>query len=93
MFDDMEIANTLDNYFSNVVKNLKIPKKIVTGSLPQSLSRHPTSNAILKYKNHPSMHVIKIFFQRFLSFYFSHINKKAFLKVACVVNLKLPFTD
>ena len=48
--DDVEVANTLNNYFSNVVKNLKIPEKFVTDSLPQSLSRHPTLNAILKYK-------------------------------------------
>ena len=55
----MEVANTFNNYFSNVAKNLKIPEKFVTDSFPQSLSRHPTLNAILKYKNHPSMHVIK----------------------------------
>ena len=41
---DVEVANTLNNYFSNVVKNLKIPEKVVTDSLPQSLSRHPTLN-------------------------------------------------
>ena len=49
--DAVEVANTLNNYFSNVVKNLKIPKKFLTDSLPQSLSRHPTLNAMLKYKN------------------------------------------
>ena len=32
--DDVEVANTLNNYFSNVVKNLKIPGKFVTVSLP-----------------------------------------------------------
>ena len=49
--DAVEVANTLNNYFSNVVKNLKIPKNFLTDSLPQSLSRHPTLNAMLKYKN------------------------------------------
>ena len=63
--DDVEVANTLNNYFSNVVKNSKIPEKFVTDSLPQSLSRHPTLIAILKYKNHPSMRAIKRFSQRF----------------------------
>ena len=48
--DDVEVANILSNHFSNVVKNLKISEKFVTDSLPQSLSRHPTLNAILKYK-------------------------------------------
>ena len=76
----MEVANTLNNYFSNVVKNLKTPEKFVTDSLPQSLSRHPTLNAILKYKNHPSMRVIKRFSQRFSSFYFSHVDKNTVLK-------------
>ena len=57
--DDVEVANTLNNYFLNFVKNLKIPENFVTDSLPQSLSRHPTLNAILKYKHHPSMHVLK----------------------------------
>ena len=78
--DNVEVANTLNNYFWNVIKNLKIPEKFVTDNLPQSLSRHPTLNAILKYKNHSSMHVIKRFSQRFSSFYFSHMTKMLFLK-------------
>ena len=73
--DDVEVANTLNYYFSNVVKNLKIPEKLVTDSLPQSLSRHPTLNAIFKYKNHQRVRVIKRFSQRFSSFYFSHVDK------------------
>ena len=80
LYDVVEVANTLNNYFSNVVKNLKIPKKFVTDSLPQSLCRHPNLNAILKYKNHPNIHVIKRFSQRFSSFYFSHFDKILFLK-------------
>ena len=82
--DDVEVANILNNYFSNVVKNLKIPEKFVTDSLPQSLSRHPTLNTnintILKYKNHSSMRVIKRFSQRFSSFYFPHVDKNTVLK-------------
>ena len=73
MSDDVEVTNTLNNYFSNVVKKFKIPEKFVTDSLPQSLSRHPTLNAILKYNNHPSIPAIKRFSQRFSSFYFSHV--------------------
>ena len=78
--DDLEVANTLNNYFSNVVKNFKIPQTFVTDSLPQSIFRHPTLNPILKYKNHPSMHVIKRFSQRFSSFYFLHVDKNTVLK-------------
>ena len=32
--DDVEVANILNNYFSNVVKNLKIQENILTVSLP-----------------------------------------------------------
>ena len=72
--DDVEVANTLNNYFSNVVKNLKIPEKFVTDSLPQSLSGHSTLNAILKYKNHPSI------FSTFLKFLFFTCDKNTVLK-------------
>ena len=78
--DDVEVANILNNYFSNVIKNLKTPEKFVTDSLPQSLSRHPTLNVILKYKNHPSMHVIRRFPQHFSSFHFHILRKILFLK-------------
>ena len=77
--DDMEVANTFNNYSSNV-KNLKIPRKFVTYSLPQNLSRHPTLDTILKYKHQPSMHVIKRFSKRFSSFYFSNVDKNTILK-------------
>ena len=86
-FDDVEVTNTLNNYFSNVVKNLKTPEKFVTDSLPQSLSRHPTLNAILKCKNHPSMHVIKRFSEHFSSFYFSHVDQNTVFKEIEKLNL------
>ena len=91
--DDMEVANTLKNYFSNVVKNLNIPEKFVTDSLRQSLSRHPTLNAILKYKNHPSMRAIKRFSQRFSTFYFSHVDKNTVLKEIKKLNLNKAVQD
>ena len=40
--DDVEVANTLNKFFSNIVKNLKIPERFVNNSLPHSLSSHPT---------------------------------------------------
>ena len=82
--DDAEVAKTLNNYFSNIVKNLKIQKqkktKKLPDSIPQILSKHPTLNGTLKYKNHPSIHVIKRFSQRFSSFYFSNVDKNIVLK-------------
>ena len=91
--DDVDVANTLSNYFSNVVKNLKVPEKFVTDSLYQSLSRHPTLNTIIKYKNHPGMHVIKIFSQLFSSFYFSHFDKNSVLKKFKNLNLNKAVQD
>ena len=87
IFDDVEVANTLKNYFSNVVKNLNTLEKFMTDSLPQSLWRHPTLNAILKCKNHPSMHVIKRFSQHFSSFYFSHVDQNTVFKEIKKLNL------
>ena len=50
--DEVEVANTLNNFFSNI-KNLKF-EYYVEDKLPHSLSSHPTLNTILEYKNHPS---------------------------------------
>ena len=53
-----ERAEVLNNFFSNIVKNLKIPEY-------ENLDRNfenvedPVLRAILKYKNHPSITVIK----------------------------------
>ena len=79
--DDLEVANTLNKFFSNVVKNLKIPEKFANNNLPRILSKHPTLNAIMKYKNHPSMDVISHveISHGLSSFYFSHIDKKTVL--------------
>ena len=41
-------------FFSNAVKNLKITEFSDTNPLAERLS-NPTLNAILKYKNHPSI--------------------------------------
>ena len=55
---ESETAEVLNNFFSNIVKNLKIPEY-------ENLDRNfenvedPVLRAILKYKNHPSITVIK----------------------------------
>ena len=92
--DDVEVANTLNNYFSNVVKNLNIPDKFVTDSLTQSLLSYATLNAIIEYKNHPSMPIIKRLSQLFLSSdYFSHVDKKTVLKEIIKLNLNKAVQD
>ena len=54
---------------------MKIPEKFADRYLPYSLSRHQTSNDILKYNNHPGIHAIKRVSQRFSSFYFAPVDK------------------
>ena len=59
---------------------MKIPEKFAHHQLPHSLSRHPTLNAVLKYKDHPSICVIKNVCQRFSSFHLSTVDKNTVLK-------------
>ena len=84
--DEMEVADTLNNFFSSI-KSLKIPKYYVEDKLPHSLSRHPTLKSILKYKNHPSIRIIKSFSRRFSSFYRSKLIKKTVLKEIRKLNM------
>ena len=76
----MELANTLNTFFFNTVKNLRIPEKFADHDHPHTLSRHPTLNSILKYKDHPTIRVIERVSQGFSSFYFSTVNKNTVLK-------------
>ena len=39
--DDVEVANTLNTFFSTIVKNLKIPQKVAENNLPHSSLRPP----------------------------------------------------
>ena len=55
---DEQNAELLNLFFSNAVKNLKIPRFSNTNPLAERLS-DPTLKAILKYKNHPSIVAIR----------------------------------
>ena len=55
---DGENAEIINTFFSNAVKNLKIPEYQETDSLANNIS-HPIFKAILKYRNHPSIVAIK----------------------------------
>ena len=56
--EDGENAEILNTFFSNAVKNLKIPEYQEIDSLANNIS-HPMFKAILKYRNHPSIVAIK----------------------------------
>ena len=78
--NENEVAKTFNDFFSNIVKNLKIPEYQWEDDLHNRLSSHPALQAILKYRNHPSINNIRNSSQRFSSFYFSQIDTNTVLK-------------
>ena len=56
--EDKDNAERLNSFFSNAVKNLKIPEFSDSNPLAENIS-HPIFNAIVKYKNHASIIAIK----------------------------------
>ena len=56
--EDKDNAELLNSFFSNAVKNLKISEFGDSNPLAENIP-HPIFKAILKYKNHPTIIVIK----------------------------------
>ena len=54
----MKTAEVLNSFFSNIVKNLKIPQYSNFDPIAQN-AEDPTLKAIMKYKNHPSILTIQ----------------------------------
>ena len=52
---EMRTAKVFNSFFSNIVKNLKIPHYSNFDPIAQNIEDHPTLKAIVKYKNHPSI--------------------------------------
>ena len=44
------------------------------------LSSHPALQVIMRYRNHPSINIIRCVWQRFSNFHFSHVDKNTVLK-------------
>ena len=78
--NENEVGNIFNDFFSNIVKNLKIREYQCKNDLPNSLSSHPALQAISKYRNHPSINNIRNSSQRFSSFYFSQVDTNTVLK-------------
>ena len=55
---ESETAETLNNFFSNIVKKLNIPK-FNSNNLVKENIKDPVFKPILKYKNHPNMLAIQ----------------------------------
>ena len=73
--DDAEVANCLNNFFSNIVKNLEIPKYDVEDDLYLNINSHPTFKAVF-----PSIISIRRFRHQVSNFNFSCIDKNTVLK-------------
>ena len=78
--DDAEVANCLNNCFSNIAKNLEIPKYEVEDDLHLNMNSHLTLKAVFKYKNHPSINSIRRFCHQVLNCKFSCIDKNTVLE-------------
>ena len=55
---ESKTAETLNSFFSNIVKNLNISRNSVFDSVTENIA-YPTLKAIFKYKDRPSMLAIK----------------------------------
>ena len=79
--DDAEVVNCLSsNFFSNIVKNLEIPKYEAEDDLHLNMNIHPTLKAVFMYKNDPSIIFIRRLRYQISNFNFSYIEKNTALK-------------
>ena len=69
---ESETAETLNNFFSNIVKKLNIPKFNSNNSVTENM-KGPVFKAILKYKNHPSILAIQKYSKN-KTFHFEEVN-------------------
>ena len=76
---DKEIAKVLNDFFSNIIKTLNITKKDHTDSIIANV-RDPTLKAILKYRKHSSILVIKRRIESDPVFTFNYITKEDVIK-------------
>ena len=76
---ELETAEVLNKFFSNIVNNLEISKYSKYESFIDNIEDQ-TLRAILKYKNHPSIIAIQNKFKVGDVFYFRELEKRKFRK-------------
>ena len=54
--NEEEIAETFNNFFSNIIPNLDIPRNDYNHVVPDGKNTSPVSSAIAKYAQHPSIY-------------------------------------
>ena len=77
--NDKETAKILNNFFSTIIKNLKIPEYKEQNPISTSI-KDPVMRAIVKYRAHTSIIVIKENCNSSSSFNFSFVDKEDILK-------------
>ena len=80
--NENELANTFNDFFSNIVKNLKIPEYQCENDLHSRLSSHYALQAIMKCRNHPSINIIWHFSQGILVFIFHKLKKILYCNIS-----------
>ena len=84
---ELETAETLNNFFGNVIKNLMIPKY---SEYDPSIDRfeNRTIRAILKYRNHPSILAIRERKKTQINFCFKEVSIEEIQKEILNINNK-----
>ena len=77
--NDKEIAKVLNDFCSNIIKTLNIPKKDHTDCIVENV-KDPTLKAVSKYRKYPSILAIKRKLKSGLLFTFNHITKEDVIK-------------
>ena len=87
MSEEKRVADNFNNFFSNVVKELKIEKddNLLTDVIEET---DPLLKAIKKYKNHPSILGIKSSFKHPKVFSFKYFNVAGVKKKISKLNSK-----
>ena len=93
LYKENEVAKTFNNFFSNIVKNLNIPEYQCEDDIHVRLFCNPALQAIMKYRNHPSIKTIGHSMQHSSSFYFSPVAKNTVLKEIEKLNTKKAVQD
>ena len=83
--NDKETAKVLNNFFSTIIQNLKIPQYKEQDPISVSIS-DPVMRAVIKYRAHPSIIAIKENCNSSTRFNFSFVDKEDILKE--IKNLK-----
>ena len=85
---ELKLQKPSIKFFPNIVKNLEVLEYQYLEKLHSRLSSNPVLQAIIKYRDHPNINIIKRYSQSFQSFYFSVVDKNIGIKKIEKVSVK-----